>query len=294
MQVIRKWVQTLWIFLSNGYWAFPFTGNLYQGPLKIMCSPGLNCYSCPAATTFCPIGSLQQLLMSVRLSFQFGSYYLGSFVVGIMGLMAVTFGRFICGWMCPFGLLQEMLYKIPSKKISVPRILYWGKYLFLLVFVVVLPLLIVDEFGMGLPWFCKFICPTGTLEAGIPMLLLRPELRSAIGMLFIFKLIILVGFIFWSVVASRPFCRTTCPLGGFYGLFNRFSFIQLKLDRESCSQCGRCSSVCPVEIQFNLEVGSGECINCLRCLSDGCRDNAIYLSIGGYRFSPQKRKNITV
>ena len=72
METLRKWIQVLWFFLTNGFWGFPVSGTLYQGPLKVLCSPGLNCYSCPAATTFCPIGSLQQLLMGVRVSLQAG------------------------------------------------------------------------------------------------------------------------------------------------------------------------------------------------------------------------------
>ncbi len=281
MQTIRKWVQVIWTFLVNGYWAFPFTGTLYQGPLKILCSPGLNCFSCPAATTFCPIGSLQQLLASIRFSLETGSYYFGTYVIGWMGIFAASFGRFICGWACPFGLFQELLHKIPSRKISIPRILTKAKYLFLLFFVVLLPLLVVDQFDMGSPWFCKFVCPAGTLTAGIPMLLLKPELRSAIGLLFWNKFFIMIGFILWSVFASRPFCRTTCPLGAFYAMFNRFSLVQLELDKEACIGCEACHRVCPVENKFNETPASGECIRCMRCASDACQQGAIYISIAG-------------
>ncbi len=282
MQYIRKWVQVLWIFLTNGYWGFPFSGTLYQGPLKVLCSPGLNCYSCPAATTFCPIGSLQQLFVGIRLSLQAGHLYLGSYVVGCMGLLGTLCGRMICGWACPFGLFQEMLYRIPTPKYAVPKVLRWGKYLCLLVFVIVLPLTVLDSFGMGKPWFCKYICPAGTLEAGIPMLLLVPDLRSVPGFLYIQKLTVLLAFILWSIASSRPFCRTACPLGAFYGLFNRLSLIRLKFNKDTCTKCGACHTVCPVGLHFNETPNSGECIRCLRCSTEACHFNAISLELAGY------------
>ena len=121
MQVIRKWVQTIWVFLVNGFWGFPVTGNLYQGPLKVICSPGLNCYSCPAATTYCPIGSLQQLLLGIRFSLQTGIIISEPLLLDALGILGATFGRFICGWACPFGFIQELLHKIPSQKILDPE-----------------------------------------------------------------------------------------------------------------------------------------------------------------------------
>ncbi len=294
MQSIRKWIQTLWIFLINGYWAFPFTGNMYQGPLKVICSPGLNCYSCPAATTYCPLGSLQQLLGGIRFSLQSGQFYIGTFVVGWMGILGATFGRFICGWACPFGLYQELLHKIPTKKYSIPSVLKYGKYFFLLTFVIILPLVAVDQFGLGSPWFCKYICPAGSLEAGIPMVLLMPDLRSTLGLLYVNKIAILVGFTIWSVLASRPFCRTTCPLGAFYALFNRFSLIQLQLDEDACTNCKACHKVCPVEIRFNETPRSGECINCMKCASDACTFDAIHLTIAGHRLGSAEKKPTVV
>ncbi|WP_457573602.1 4Fe-4S binding protein [Desulfolithobacter sp.] len=290
MEKIRIWVQLLWTMLVNGFLGFPITGNIYQGPLKVICSPGLNCYSCPASTTYCPIGSIQQLLLGVRFSLQTGQYYVGTFVVGSIGLLGAVFGRFICGWACPFGLIQELLHKIPSPKYSVPPILNWGKYLFLVLFVVVFPLVLVDQFGLGQPWFCKYVCPAGTLEAGIPMIILQPDLRSTLGWLYVNKMAILAGFILWSVVSSRPFCRTTCPLGAFYGVFNRFRLIKLQLDPDACTKCGACHSVCPVEIRFNETPDSPECISCLKCLTGACSFDAISLEVAGFPVTGNNRR----
>ncbi|MCL2457283.1 MAG: 4Fe-4S binding protein [Desulfobulbus sp.] len=282
MERLRLWAQALWVFLSNGYWAFPVSGTLYQGPLKVLCSPGLNCYSCPAATAFCPIGSLQQLLLGVRLALRSGHLYLGAYVLGCMGLMGTVFGRLICGWACPFGLVQELLHRIPSPKVAVPGLFVWGKYLVLLVLVVILPLTVIDDFGLGLPWFCKFLCPAGTLEAGIPMMLLMPDLRSGVGVLYLYKLSLLALVLLWAIAACRPFCRTLCPLGAFYGLFNRFSLIRLKFNADNCTKCGACHRICPVDIRVDQSPNSGECIRCLRCCIEACQFDALSVEIAGY------------
>nr|WP_320010775.1 4Fe-4S binding protein [uncultured Desulfobulbus sp.] len=282
MQRLRQWIQLVLTLLTNGYWGFVASGSLYQGPLKVLCSPGLNCYSCPASTTFCPIGSLQQLLLGVRMSFAAGQLFIGTYVVGAIGMFAAVFGRFICGWACPFGWLQEWLHRIPSPSFSLPAWLGWCRYLILVVTVILLPLIVLNDFDMGLPWFCKFICPAGTLEAGIPMLLLDSSLRSSLGWLFVNKLILLAVTLIASVLISRPFCRIVCPLGAFYGLFNRISLIRLKFAADKCTKCGACHRECPVELRVNESPNSHACIRCLRCVQ-GCRYGALGLDIAGYQ-----------
>ena len=281
MEVLRKWVQFLLGFAMNGYWAFPFTRTIYKGPLKVICSPGLNCYSCPAATTYCPMGSIQQLMAGLRFSIENGQLYLGGYVIGSIGLLGAMFGRLICGWACPFGFFQELLYKIPSKKFSVPRPLRFIKYGVLLLTVFLLPLLVLDDFGAGSPWFCKYICPAGTLEAGIPLLLMQPSLRDIIGFLFLNKFAIMVAFIIWAVFSSRPFCITTCPLGAFYALFSKVKLVRLRLVTENCTNCKACHHVCPMGVKFNESPDDAECITCLACMNKGCRYDAITIEVGG-------------
>lgn len=281
MELIRKWVQLIAAFIMNGSWSFPFTRTLYQGPLKVICAPGLNCYSCPAATSYCPIGSIQQLMGGLRFALENGQYYFGLYVVGSIGILGALFGRLICGWVCPFGFFQELLHKIPSRKFMVPRLLRYAKYGFLIFFVVLFPLLLIDEFGSGHPWFCKFVCPAGTLEAGIPMLFLQPNLQNTVGLLFWNKFVIMILFIVWSVFASRPFCRTTCPLGAFYALFRKVRLVKLRLDEAKCTNCKACHHVCPMGVKFNESPDDAECISCLACMNRACKFEAISLEIGG-------------
>ena len=292
MSLVRKWVQTLFALLINGSWSFPFTRMIYQGPLKVICSPGLNCYSCPASTTYCPMGALQQLMGGVRMALENGQYFFGLYIVGTLGFVGALVGRLVCGWACPFGLVQELLHKIPSSKFGIPRWTRYIKFAILLFMVVLLPLFAVDQMGIGSPWFCKYLCPAGTLEAGLPLLLMQPSLRETAGWLFLNKFVIMIGFLVWSVLASRPFCRTTCPLGAFYALFSKVKMVKLQLDVERCTNCQACHKVCPMGVRFNESPEDTECISCMAC-SRTCNFGAINLEVAGLRLGTvTKQKTI--
>jgi len=237
---------------------------------------------------------LQQLIAGVRLSLENGQFFVGFYVVGAMGAIGSFVGRMVCGWACPFGLFQELLHKIPSPKFAVWRPLRYLKYALLLFMVILLPLFVVDESGFGHTWFCKYLCPAGTLEAGLPMLLLQPALRANLGLLFLNKLFFLFLFVAWSVVASRPFCRTACPLGAFYGLFSKIKLVKLRLDPEKCTHCQACHAVCPMGVRFNESPDDMDCISCLAC-SKACTFNAINLEVGGVSLTgqaPQRLRRI--
>ena len=160
----RSWIQAGATLLTNIHLPNFFKGTIYQGQGKAVCVPGLNCYSCPAATGACPIGSFQAIVGSSKFSF---SYY----VTGFLILIGVLLGRFVCGFLCPFGWLQELLNKIPGKKLSTRKLkpLRYLKYVVLLLTVVLLPALLANDVGMGDPYFCKYLCPQGVLEGAIPL-----------------------------------------------------------------------------------------------------------------------------
>lgn len=165
----RHRFQALWALLTNSYLVGFAKGKIYTGKPKNLYVPGLNWYSCPGAVGTCPIGAMQAVIGSWNFKFAF---YVAGFLMFVGGLM----GRFVCGWLCPFGLIQDLLHKIPlPKKVKTFRgdkLLRKLKYAILIVFVILLPLFLVDMLGQGAPWFCKLICPAGTLEGGIPLVLL--------------------------------------------------------------------------------------------------------------------------
>ena len=260
--VKRRIVQALTALAYNLNLPGFVQGRIYQGKLKNICVPGLNCYSCPGALGSCPIGSLQSAIGAV--------YYKVSFyVVGILIFVGALLGRFICGWACPFGLIQELLHKIPSRKLRHKKAFGWlkyGKYVFLAVFVVLLPIVFYVQSGIASPAFCKYICPAGTLEAGIPLVALNASLQSSVGWLFSWKLLILVGVITLSVFIWRPFCRFVCPLGAIYALFNKISVFGMRFEPASCTHCGACARVCKADIDPSKTPNNTECVRCGDCV----------------------------
>lgn len=276
MSLIRKrgWFQGLSALAVNIYLPTWLKGRIYQGPTKGVCVPVLNCYSCPSAVGACPIGAIQTFMANLRFNLSNAQIQLGLYVVGFLGAVGSFAGRLTCGWACPFGWLQELMYKLPGKKIRLPRFLALGKFLFLAVMVFLLPLLVIDEYGIGQTWFCKWVCPDGTLVAGLPLILLNPDLRSIVGFMFKWKLAILVLFLALMTVSKRPFCRAVCPLGAFLGLFNKASLFRMAVDDEKCTLCNRCQKACPVDIKIYASANSPSCIRCLKCV-DSCAYGAI-------------------
>ncbi len=261
---LRLWVQICYTALSNGYAAGFFKGKIFQGGSKRFCLPGLNCYSCPGALGACPIGALQAVLSSREYGFSF-------YVLGFLLLVGALAGRFICGWLCPFGLVQDLLHKIPFpkklKKLPGDRILKYLKYLILAGFVIILPLTVLDIVGQGSPWFCKYICPSGTLFGGIPLIAANPGLQSVLGWLFTWKMGILLLLCLLSLLVFRPFCRYLCPLGAIYGLFNPIALLRYQIDADACTHCGACKRACPMDLNVEKNPNSPECIRCGKCKS---------------------------
>lgn len=267
---LRRIVQVMTAIITNLHLKGFSTGKIYTGKMKKICVPGLNCYSCPGALGSCPIGSLQAVIGGIKYQFSF-------YMIGLLMLIGSLVGRFVCGWLCPFGLIQELIHKIPLPKLKVNKTfnkLKYLKYLILVVFVFLLPMFWVNIVGMGKPTFCEFICPAGTLEGGIPLVLLNKPLRAVIGFLYTWKIALLVITVILSIFIFRPFCRYICPLGAIYSLFNPISLYRLKIDSDKCTSCGICSRKCKMQVDVYKNPNSLECIRCGECISS-CPQNAI-------------------
>ena len=271
---LRLWVQVIFTALTNGYVLGFAKGKIYQGGSKQVCVPGLNCYSCPGAVGSCPIGSLQAVIGSRNFNVSF-------YVIGFLMIIGTLMGRFVCGWLFTFGLIQDLLHKIPIKKIQkVPgdRYLRYLKYVVLAVFVIGMPLLLTGKSGYSSPWFCKLICPSGTLLGGIPLISTNPNLQKVIGVLFNWKMSILVLVVVGSILIYRPFCKYLCPLGAIYGLFNRFSLYRYEIDNSKCTKCGLCHKKCEMGIKVYETPNSAECIRCGKCMKV-CPHQAIHTTL---------------
>ena len=257
----RLLIQLGFFIAQNPFLQNFFSGNIYQGELKRFCTPGLNCYSCPAAAFSCPIGALQLFFAGLR-------HNLSLYVTGFLLSVGVVFGKFICGYVCPMGLVQDLLYKIKSRKLILRLgFLRYIKYAVLVVLVIVMPLTIRHEITLwGRPWFCAYVCPSGTIFAAIPLIATNDFLRNFLGWQFVLKISIALVIIVASVFILRIFCRVLCPLGAIYGLFNKISVFGIKADISRCTSCKQCKSACHIALDPIKEPNSPECYRCGNCV----------------------------
>ena len=250
-------------------------GRIYQGKAKYFCTPGLNCYSCPGASGSCPLGATQNALASCDARVPY-------YIFGILLLYGLLFARWICGFLCPFGLVQELLHKIKTPKLKknrFTRVLSYLKYVILVLFVVIFPLMYLLK-DMPLPGFCKYICPAGTIGGAIG-LLVNPSnegLFAMLGPLFTWKFALACSIVVGTVFVYRLFCRFICPLGALYGFFNKFSLFGVKVVEDKCIHCGKCVGACPMHLMPNYlamfsshdRLDMCEKYNCLSCVECGC------------------------
>ena len=274
MARFRGWIQAGAVLFTNLHLPNFIKGGIYRGKGKNGCVPGLNCYSCPAASGACPIGAFQAVAGSSKFRF---SYYISGFLI----LLGVLLGRLICGFLCPFGWFQELLHRIPTRKFSTKKLrpLTYLKYVILLAMVVLLPAFAVNDVGMGDPFFCKYLCPQGVLEGAIPLALVNSGIRAALGKLFTWKLCILLAVTALSILFYRPFCKWLCPLGAFYALFNKVSLLQMKVDANACISCGKCARACSMDVDVTKTPAHAECIRCGKCVL-ACPTGAVHFRYG--------------
>lgn len=271
LESIRLLIQWCCLVVTNSYLGFVKTKQVYQGELKSSCVPFLNCHSCPSAFFSCPVGTIQHFMTMHKFPY---------LVAGYLAVIGITVGGLACGWLCPFGLIQDLFYKIKSIKIRLPEKLSVLRYLLLLFLVILFPLITQET------WFSK-LCPMGTIQAAIPWVLWNPIIpvygepavsTQALGFLFIVKILIAFVFLGLFVIAKRPFCRIACPLGALFGFFNKYSVLQLEVNTKDCKDCQKCREKCPVDINISDDPKSSSCVRCFSCLK--CENVKVRLNSG--------------
>lgn len=266
----RRLIQLYCALLVNSNIKGFFTGTISESPTKGLCAPGMNCYSCPGAIASCPIGALQNSYARSNKSFLF-------YILGIIGLFGVMLGRLLCGFLCPFGFIQDLLYMIKTPKIKkskATRILSYLKYILLFLLVVAAPIAIAIINNETIPAFCKMICPVGTIGGSI-YIVFNPNNADIVGGLtetFTVKLVVAILIMGLCIFIARPFCRFICPMGAILSFFNGFSIFGIKVDNSKCVSCGKCVTTCKYDIKHP---GDRECISCGECIKE-CPTKAIY------------------
>lgn len=187
--------------------------------------------------------------------------YLGSALL-VAGGYFLLGGRSFCGWICPVGLITEMGDKLSRHVGSA------GKSIPLASSRWSLGLVLLTVALTGVPLF-EVLSPIGIVNRAIAFATLLPLLLPAA--------ILLVEI----AVSRRVWCRSLCPLGGFYSLLARFSPLRVGFVEERCTHCGDCLQVCPVrEVlappleQGAPQVTAGDCSRCLACI-DSCSAKAL-------------------
>ncbi len=246
--VIRRIVQAVSFVALNSSWA--------GGQVKWFCMPVMNCHSCSLAWFACPIG----------VWVHYAGYRVFPFLaLGMVVLIGVLLGRFLCGWVCPMGFLQDLLYKIPGRKRSLPAWTKYVKYVLLALTVFLLPFLL----GETTLWsYCRG-CPVSAMQVTLPNLLGGGG--GGLPLRTVVKLAILVAVLLLAVVSSRGFCRVLCPIGAMLAPFNHWSLWRVK-PVEGCVGCKKCDSICPAEcapspgmIDRQPPSRQAECVVCGDC-----------------------------
>jgi polyferredoxin len=233
-------------------WSLPYFAVF--GTQAYIC-PAFHCHGCPWSSFACPIGIISGFIALKLVPFV---------ALSILGIVGAFGGRIVCGWACPFGLLQDLLGKLKKNKLVIPQWLGYTKYAVLVGLVVLVPLFYTMKSHFT---FCG-LCPAGTLEAAVPSLFTNPLPKSWLWI--DIRLSILVITLLSVVFISRGFCRVICPLGAIFAVFNRISLFRFRLVRTSCNSCGSCAKTCPVDIDPVKDMNTEECIKCLDCTTTKC------------------------
>jgi polyferredoxin len=243
----RRIIQSIsLIFLHSSFW------NWAQ--VKWLCNPVLSCHSCPLAIFACPVG------VFVHYS---GYHVIPYLAVGTVLFLGVLFGRLLCGWVCPFGFLQDLLYKIPTVKFVLWDWTRFVKYGVLIVMVFLLPFFLGELTYLS---FCR-ICPAAALQSTLPRMIDTgvDVLQTAV----VVKLGLLVFFLVLSTLSNRAFCKVFCPIGAMLAPLNLISFWKIKPSTMTCVKCSWCDNKCPPNgapsSRISEEVPPNRVMDCVYC-----------------------------
>ncbi len=251
MQKARTLVQTLSLILLHSSWGLE---------AKWFCNPVLSCHSCAVSYFACPIG------VFVHFS---GHHLFPLLAFGTVLLFGVLLGRLLCGWVCPFGFLQDLLFKIKSPKFRLPAWTSSLKYVVLMLMVVALPFVFGEETVFS---FCRY-CPAAAAEVSVPSVIGGAWSGDfAVSPWSGVKLGILGAVVALAIFSSRAFCNTLCPIGALLAPLNFLSLWAVKPPTTRCIACKKCDRACPTAVEPSVRIPAGvspsraaDCVVCHQC-----------------------------
>ncbi|MBF0185818.1 MAG: 4Fe-4S binding protein [Magnetococcales bacterium] len=298
---LRRTVQILLLLLT-------VYGGLLVGPYladKLSTAfPSLSCIYDQQNSAYCVLRPLQhQLNHRVGESIaRLGEVTLEAFRPLLFTFLSffaffIVLNKAFCGWVCPLGTVQEMLYRLGRRlglvaHALVPPRLYQlraGKWLLLFLLVFLLPLLA----GLGMipgiagDPYCQ-ICPARLITTLLTASTEEMAVSTQGGLAFAFAAIrnLLFGFTLVAALTVRqPFCRI-CPMLALHAIFRRFSLLQLvKTPHDNCGHCSLCTRACPMDIpeisgKDPQRAFSEDCTLCGRCAEFCPNDQVISLRFG--------------
>jgi len=184
--------------------------------------------------------------------------------------LALVGSKLICGWACPFGALQELIYHLPIlrklKKRKLPFVV--SNTIRSILFVAMLLMLFGVVGGRKGFVIYHYMNPFNLFNFDIETISVGATIVAALAMSF--------GF-------YRPFCQFVCPFGLLSWLLERVSIFRVKIDRGRCTHCGACISACPLDAAKDRVAGKtfpADCFSCARCLNV-CPVDAIHYGLIG-------------
>jgi len=179
-------------------------------------------------------------------------------------VLAVIGNKLICGWACPFGALQELIYSLPLlRKMKRWKAPFWltntirgGLFFVMLLFL----------FGI-----------VGGRKGFVIYHYLNPFNLFNLDFDHWLMLVTVVVFLILALLIYRPFCHLICPFGFLSWIAERVSLTRVKIDHEKCTECGLCIKACPSQAAKDIvadKLFAADCFSCARCLNV-CPEDAI-------------------
>jgi polyferredoxin len=232
---------------------------------------------------YCPFGGLETMIAYFRSGTLVSHTHLSNLIIlGAVLLTALVARNSFCGWLCPFGFMQDVTSsfsafvqkRVPGVRKAVRALKTKGA-----------PLAVLDRY---LRFFKYVVLAWAVMGAAYYGFMVFREVDPWAGLWGLLELsfglgaVVLIVTLAASLFVERPWCRYACPLGAATGLVSKLSPFYLKRESEACKACAICTKACPMglPVHTSTTIKSADCIGCLECVDECPREGALELKLG--------------